>query len=79
MDEGKAVDGVYLDFSKPLATFSTTLSWRKLAAHGFHEQSLLSIKLFGWPGPERWSLELHPVGNWSSEFRERVSGDLIAP
>lgn len=66
MDEGKAVDSVYLDFSNAFDNIFHNTVLEKLAAHGFYEQSLLGIKQFGWPGPGRWGMELHPGGSCSS-------------
>lgn len=48
------MDSVYLDFSNAFDNIFHKIVLEKLAAHGFYERSLLSVKLFGWPGPERW-------------------------
>ena len=42
--EGKAVDVVYLDFSKAFDTASHSILLGKLAAHGLHRYSLLWVK-----------------------------------
>ncbi|GAB0184160.1 mitochondrial enolase superfamily member 1 [Grus japonensis] len=44
VDEGKAVDVVYLDFSKAFDTFSHSILLEKLAAHGLHGHTLCWIK-----------------------------------
>jgi len=43
-DEGKAVDVVYLDFSKAVDTVPHSILLEKLAAHGFDGCSLRWIK-----------------------------------
>ncbi|KAK4820400.1 LOW QUALITY PROTEIN: hypothetical protein QYF61_025574 [Mycteria americana] len=50
MDEGKAVDVVYLDFSKAFDTFSHSILLEKLAAHGLDRCTLRWVKnwLDGW-------------------------------
>ena len=48
VDEGKAVDVVYLDFSKAFDMVSQCLLLRKLAAHGLGRYSLLWVK--NWLG-----------------------------
>ena len=53
MDEGQAVDVVYLDFSKAFDTVPHNILMEKLAAHGLDGRML------------RWSMELNPVGGWS--------------
>ncbi|KAK4822135.1 hypothetical protein QYF61_010258 [Mycteria americana] len=50
VDEGKAVDVVYLDFSKAFDTVSHSILWDKLAAHGLDGHTLCWVKnwLDGW-------------------------------
>ncbi|PKU36965.1 rna-directed dna polymerase from mobile element jockey-like [Limosa lapponica baueri] len=59
VDEGKAVDVVYLDFSKAFETVSHSILLEKLAAHGLNISTLHWVKkLAGGPGPEsggEWS------------------------
>ena len=44
MDEGKAVDVVYLDFSKAFDSVSHSTRLEKLAAHGLDRCSLFWVK-----------------------------------
>ncbi|KAK4818186.1 hypothetical protein QYF61_008570 [Mycteria americana] len=44
VDEGKAVDGIYLDFSKALDTVSHSILLEKLAAHGLGGCTLCWVK-----------------------------------
>ncbi|KAK4831359.1 hypothetical protein QYF61_017490 [Mycteria americana] len=44
VDEGKAVDVVYLDFSKALDTVSHSILLEKLAAHGLDKRTLHWVK-----------------------------------
>ena len=44
MDEGKAVDVVYLDFSKAFDTVSHSILVEKLAAHSLDGHSLCWVK-----------------------------------
>ena len=58
VDEGKAVDVVYLDFSKAFDTVSQSILLQKLAACGLDRYSWLSKELAGELGPEsggEWS------------------------
>ena len=50
VDEGKAVDVVYLDFSKAFDTVSHSILLEKLAAHGLDRHTLHWVKnwLDGW-------------------------------
>jgi len=58
VDEGKAVDVVYLDFSKAFHTAPHSILLEKLAAHGLDGYSLLDKELAEWPSAEsggEWS------------------------
>ena len=44
VDEGKAVDVVYLDFSKAFDTVSPSILLGKLAAHGLDRYTLLWVR-----------------------------------
>jgi len=50
MDEGKAVDIVYLDFSKAFDAISYSIFLEKLAACGLDRYTLLHLELAGGQG-----------------------------
>ena len=59
VDEGKAVDVIFLDFSKAFDTVSHGILLEKLAAHGLDKCTLCWVKkLAGWTSPEG-------CGEWS--------------
>jgi len=59
VDERKAVDVVYVDFSKAFDTVPHSILLEKLAACGLDGCTLCWVeKLAGWPGPES-------CGEWS--------------
>ena len=58
MDEGPAVDVVYLDFSKAFDAVPHNILVEKLAAHGLDGYMLRWVNPSGWPGPKsrgQWS------------------------
>ena len=64
--EGKAVNVVYLDFSKAFDTVPHNNLVEKLAAHGLDGRMLHRVKHCWMAGPkELWSVELNPVGGRS--------------
>jgi len=55
VNEGKAVDVVYLDFSKAFDTVSHSILLEKLAAHGLDGRTLHWVKKKnGWMAKELW-------------------------
>ena len=53
MDEGKAVDLVYLDFTKVFDTVPHNILVEKLAAHGLDGCTLQWVRHWlEWPGPK---------------------------
>ena len=73
VDEGKAVDVVYLDFSKAFDTVPHSIIVEKLAAHGLDGHMLCWVKrwLDGWAKKLR-SMELNPVGSQSHVVTPRA-------
>jgi len=59
VDEGKAVNVVYVDFRNAFDTVSHSILLEKVAAHGLDGCSLRWVKtLAGWPSPKscrEWS------------------------
>ncbi|PKU28520.1 rna-directed dna polymerase from mobile element jockey-like [Limosa lapponica baueri] len=73
VDEGKAVDVVYLDFSKAFDTVSHSILLEKLAAYGLDRSSLCWVKNWLKAGPrECWGMELNPVGGRSRVVSPRA-------
>jgi len=54
VDEGKAVDVVYLEFSKSFDTVPHSILLEKLSAHGLDGCMLLDKELAEWPRTEWW-------------------------
>lgn len=52
VDEGKAADAVYPDFSKAFDTVSNSILLKKLAAHGLYKYTLLGKESTGGPSLE---------------------------
>ncbi|PKU39068.1 rna-directed dna polymerase from mobile element jockey-like [Limosa lapponica baueri] len=76
VDEGKAMDVVYLDFSKAFDTVSHSILLEKLAAHGLDGNTFRWVEnwLEGWAQRvvQHWSLENKDAGNHSnSSFMQR--------
>ncbi|KAK4832555.1 LOW QUALITY PROTEIN: hypothetical protein QYF61_024055 [Mycteria americana] len=61
VDEGKAVDVVYLDFNKVFDTVYHSILLEKLAAHGLDGHTVRWVKTAGWPGPKSGDTVLGPV------------------
>ncbi|PKU34295.1 rna-directed dna polymerase from mobile element jockey-like [Limosa lapponica baueri] len=57
VDEGKAVDVVYLDFSKAFDTVSHSILLEKLAAHGLDGRTLRWVKNWLEAGPRQCDLD----------------------
>ena len=63
VDVGKAVDVVYLDFSKAFDTVSPSILLGKLAAHGLDRYTLLWVR--SWlEGHAKWVVVNGVKSNW---------------
>ena len=72
MDEGKAVDVVYLNFSKAFDTVPHNILMENVAAHSLDGRTLRWVKHCWTAGPkELWSTELNPVGAQSQVVSPR--------
>ncbi|PKU28730.1 rna-directed dna polymerase from mobile element jockey-like [Limosa lapponica baueri] len=78
VDEGKAVDVVYLDFRKAFDTLSHSILLEKLAARGLDGYIHRWVKT-GWRArpTEWWGMELNPVGSRSRVVFPR--GSVLGP
>jgi len=74
VDEGKAVDVIYLDFSEAFNTVPHSILLEKLAAHGLDGCILCWIKNWMNGRAQRLVVELNPVGNLSGVPQGSVLG-----
>ncbi|KAJ7402699.1 hypothetical protein BTVI_83965 [Pitangus sulphuratus] len=74
VDEGKAVDVVYLDFSKAFDTLSHSILLEKLAAHGLDRSTLCSVK--NWLEGRAQRVVL-PWSSRRGEVRSKVGLDYL--
>ncbi|GAB0199202.1 mitochondrial enolase superfamily member 1 [Grus japonensis] len=70
VDEGKAVDVVYLDFSKAFDTVSHSILLEKLSAHGLDGCTLHWVK--NWLDGQVQRIVVNPVGGQSQEVFPRA-------
>ena len=70
VDEGKAVDVVYLDFSKAVDTVPHSIIEKKLAAHNLDEHMLRWVK--HWLDGQAQRIAVSGVGGWTQAVSPRA-------